>query len=70
MWLVSTCAWARGLSNVKVATDPEEVKNLISACDREENRCREVADPVVSGLNTSVVGLRALYTLDGQHIHL
>ncbi|XP_076133348.1 synaptophysin b [Alosa pseudoharengus] len=54
MWLVCSCAWAKGLSNVKVATDPENVKTLIEACDREENRCREVADPVVSGLNTSV----------------
>ncbi|XP_028850212.1 synaptophysin-like [Denticeps clupeoides] len=54
MWLVSSSAWAKGLSNVKTATDPDRVKTLISACDREENRCREVADPVVSGLNTSV----------------
>ncbi|XP_063063856.1 synaptophysin-like [Engraulis encrasicolus] len=54
-WLVSSSAWARGLSNVKVATDPEEVKELIPACDREENRCREVADPVMGGLSTSVL---------------
>ncbi|XP_012675521.1 synaptophysin b [Clupea harengus] len=55
MWLVSSSAWAKGLSNVKTATDPDNVKTLIDACDREENRCREVADPVVSGLNTSVM---------------
>ncbi|KAL2103739.1 hypothetical protein ACEWY4_000607 [Coilia grayii] len=55
MWLVSSSAWARGLSNVKTATDPDNVKTLIPACDREENRCREVADPVVSGLSTSVM---------------
>lgn len=57
MWLVSSAAWAKGLSDVKTATDPDEVKTLIPACDVEENRCREVHDPVMSGLNTSVVRL-------------
>lgn len=55
MWLVSSCAWAKGLSDVKTATDPERVITLISACDEPDNRCREVYDPKVSGLNTSVV---------------
>ncbi|KAG7477495.1 hypothetical protein MATL_G00070210 [Megalops atlanticus] len=55
MWLVSSAAWAKGLSDVKTATDPERVVTFISACEQEENRCREVHDPVVSGLNTSVV---------------
>ncbi|XP_030639896.1 synaptophysin-like [Chanos chanos] len=53
-WLVSTAAWAKGLSDVKTATDPDRVMTLIDACDREENRCRERREPVVSGLNTSV----------------
>lgn len=57
MWLVSSAAWAKGLSDVKTATDPDEVKTLIPACDVEANRCREVHDPVMSGLNTSVVRL-------------
>lgn len=56
MWLVSSSAWAKGLSDVKRATDPDEVINLIAACDREENRCKEIHEPVMSGLNTSVVG--------------
>ena len=55
MWLVSSAAWAKGLSDVKTATDPDRVITLITACDEEENRCREVHDPKVSGLNTSVV---------------
>lgn len=55
MWLVSSCAWAKGLSDVKTATDPEKVITLIAACEEQENRCREVHDPKVSGLNTSVV---------------
>lgn len=61
MWLVSSCAWAKGLSDVKTATDPERVITLISACDEQENRCREVYDPKVSGLNTSVVGPDSSY---------
>uniref|UniRef100_A0A668ABQ8 Synaptophysin n=1 Tax=Myripristis murdjan TaxID=586833 RepID=A0A668ABQ8_9TELE len=55
MWLVSSAAWAKGLSDVKMATDPDKVITLIDACNNEENRCREVHDPVMSGLNTSVV---------------
>lgn len=55
MWLVSSSAWAKGLSDVKRATDPDEVINIIAACDREENRCKEIHEPVMSGLNTSVV---------------
>ncbi|XP_034027747.1 synaptophysin a [Thalassophryne amazonica] len=54
MWLVSSAAWAKGLSDVKTATDPDEVITLISACDDKGNQCREVHDPVMSGLNTSV----------------
>ncbi|XP_046896936.1 synaptophysin a [Hypomesus transpacificus] len=54
MWLVSSAAWAKGLSDVKTATDPDEVLTMIDACDVEGNRCREVHDPVMSGLNTSV----------------
>lgn len=56
MWLVSSCAWAKGLSDVKTATDPEKVLDLLPACREMENRCREVYDPKMSGLNTSVVG--------------
>ncbi|KTG41866.1 hypothetical protein cypCar_00041641 [Cyprinus carpio] len=55
MWLVSSAAWAKGLSDVKTATDPKEVQELIPACEQEGNHCREVYDPVMSGLNTSVV---------------
>ncbi len=55
MWLVSSAAWAKGLSDVKTATDPEKVLELVPACEQEGNRCREVYDPIMSGLNTSVV---------------
>ena len=58
MWLVSSAAWAKGLSDVKKATDPDDVITMIAACKEEGNRCREVHDPVMSGLNTSVVSVQ------------
>lgn len=56
MWLVSSSAWAKALSDVKVATDPDEVQLLISACKVMTNKCGSVHGPRWSGLNTSVVG--------------
>ncbi|KAF0035219.1 hypothetical protein F2P81_012977 [Scophthalmus maximus] len=54
MWLVSSSAWAKALSDVKVATDPDEVQLLISACKVLTNRCGSVHGSHWSGLNTSV----------------
>lgn len=56
MWLVSSSAWAKALSDVKVATDPDEVQLLVSACKIPTNKCGSVHGPRWSGLNTSVVG--------------
>lgn len=56
MWLVSSSAWAKALSDVKVATDPDEVQLLISACKMQTNKCGSVHGARWSGLNTSVVG--------------
>ncbi|XP_030062379.1 synaptoporin [Microcaecilia unicolor] len=55
MWLVSSSAWAKGLSDVKVATDPDEVLLLMSACKQQNNKCMPLHSPVMSSLNTSVV---------------
>ncbi|KAI5607062.1 synaptoporin isoform X1, partial [Silurus asotus] len=55
MWLVGSSAWAKALSDVKVATDPGEVLLLMSACKVQTNKCGSVYGPVWSGLNTSVV---------------
>ncbi|CDQ63885.1 unnamed protein product [Oncorhynchus mykiss] len=54
MWLVSSCAWAKALSDVKSATDPTQVLLLISACRRPANRCSASHHPFWSELNTSV----------------
>ncbi|XP_027696989.1 synaptophysin [Vombatus ursinus] len=56
LWLVSSSAWAKGLSDVKMATDPENIiKGMSSICSQPGVSCKELRDPVTSGLNTSVV---------------
>ncbi|XP_008113211.2 synaptoporin isoform X1 [Anolis carolinensis] len=55
LWLVGSSAWAKGLSDVKVATDPDEVLLLMSACKQQSNKCLPLRSPVMSSLNTSVV---------------
>ena len=55
MWLVSSSAWAKALSDVKLATDPDEVQLLISACKTQTNKCGSLHGARWSGLNTSVV---------------
>ncbi|XP_029008025.1 synaptoporin b [Betta splendens] len=55
MWLVSSCCWAKGLSDIKSATNPTQVLLLISACRAQENRCTATQEPPWSRLNTSVV---------------
>lgn len=58
MWLVSSSAWAKALSDVKLATDPDEVQLLISACKTQTNKCGSLHGARWSGLNTSVVSLQ------------
>uniref|UniRef100_A0A1A8JKK4 Synaptoporin n=1 Tax=Nothobranchius kuhntae TaxID=321403 RepID=A0A1A8JKK4_NOTKU len=53
MWLVSSCCWAKSLTDIKTATNPTEVLLLISACRAQENRCAAVQEPLWSRLNTS-----------------
>uniref|UniRef100_A0A8C5DF20 Synaptoporin-like n=1 Tax=Gouania willdenowi TaxID=441366 RepID=A0A8C5DF20_GOUWI len=64
VWLVSSSAWAKALSDVKTATDPDEVQLLIPACKVQTNKCGSVHGARWSGLNTSVVRLgdRCNYT--------
>lgn len=66
MWLVSSSAWAKGLSDVKMATDPETIIKEIPSCLQKENTCKEIRDPVTSGLNTSVVSPGKLARLAGE----
>lgn len=65
LWLVGSSAWAKGLSDVKVATDPKEVLLLMSACKQPYNKCMAVHSPVMSSLNTSVVSISS-FSLPSQ----
>ncbi|XP_061907057.1 synaptoporin b [Entelurus aequoreus] len=55
VWLVSTCFWAKALTDIKTATEPTEVLLLISACSAQENKCTAAQEPLWSRLNASVV---------------
>lgn len=65
LWLVGSSGWAKGLSDVKVATDPDEVLLLMSACKQQSNKCMPVRSPVMSSLNTSVVRI-CFYVIERQ----
>ncbi|XP_067171195.1 synaptophysin isoform X1 [Apteryx mantelli] len=55
LWLVSSCAWAKALADVKEATAPAGVLAELPGCRRPGARCRGLRAPLTSGLNTSVV---------------
>lgn len=57
MWLLSSCCWAKTLTDIKTATNPTEVLLLIAACREKENRCAATQEPLWSRLNTSTVGI-------------
>lgn len=59
MWLVSSCCWAKSLSDIKMATNPTQVLLLISACRAPENKCTATQEPLWSRLNTSAVGIQS-----------
>uniref|UniRef100_A0A3B5LBW9 Synaptoporin b n=1 Tax=Xiphophorus couchianus TaxID=32473 RepID=A0A3B5LBW9_9TELE len=55
MWLLSSCCWAKSLTDIKAATNPTEVLLLIASCREKENRCATTQEPLWSRLNTSTV---------------
>ena len=57
MWLISSCCWAKTLSDIKTVTNPTQVLLLISACRAQQNKCMATREPLWSQLNTSVVGV-------------